>query len=306
LKKQIIILGLLLILMSSCGPSPEVIAKQTADLAKETARQRTKTPMVTPTTTPTPTSTATQTQTLTPTQTSTSTETETPTPFSPIFSNLELALNFNQESHEARSPQNVFPVGISQIALVIEYKIPERTKLHYFVYQGEEEIVSEKLIYLDPERNKTATWMKKQYGFQEEGIYEVRIEFGEELIFTHQFEIKWIPTLWPVDIGTDIDIMSGKVKNAGTEFPSGTKYLFAAFDTVNFEVGDKITSEWWLEGELYQRTDYTWYNEEWSLGRHADKLTNQINEDEELPPGSYEFRAYVNGELKQTSEFVIK
>ena len=258
----------------------------------------TATPSAIPTIIPSPTILPSPTFTLTPEPT----PTETPV-VSPEFTNLTLALDYNQDSLEPQSPQDYFPLGVSYIAVVFDYRVSSWTKLDWYIYGFDREIKATGIASLNAGEDRKAFIVRPEMGL-DEGSYEFVFELDGQPVLEKRFDVYWNPTIWPIAIGTDV-YNDYTVANEDNKFLHGTEFLFATYPTINFLVGDELFVEWFVNDEKLGEHQYVWDNSEWSSGMHVNKIDNQIEPDKPLPIGNYELFIYVNGVPKQCKAFQI-
>jgi hypothetical protein len=296
-----ILLLLVLVLISACNTiqAPPVTSTPEEIIAS------THTPLPTATSTATSLPTPSQTPSATPSPSTTPTQTPSPTatPKPPEFSNLILALDYNQVSNEPLSPRDYFPLGVSYIAAVLDYNVQGWNKLDWVIYDVDEKKISSGITGLTTGEGKHAFIMRPEKGL-DEGNYELILKLDDETVLSHSFDVFWTPTLWPISIGKGV-YQTGEAGDIGESFPFGVEYLAASYPTINFQVGDELYAEWFVDGEKLGEHQYTWDNSEWSTGIHANAIENQTESGSPLPIGDYEIIVSVNGIPAQCKAFTI-
>lgn len=301
----LLVLTFLALFVSACNVAPKTDSAETPEGAVTITAVWTETPpptalpSATTTLTPTPTSLPSATATLVPT----ATPLPTATPVSPEFSNLILALDYDEVSREPLSPRDYFPAGVSYIAVLFDYTVPGSTRLDWQIVGANEKIEASGTATLTTGEGKKAFIVRPEYGL-DEGDYELIVEFNGEVVLAQGFQVYWNPTLWPITLGANIYV-NGEVTDIGDRFPFGTEFLFASYPTINFSVGDELVAEWFVDGEKLGEYHYVWDNPDWSTGVHTNKIDNQVDSGSPLPVGNYELHVLVNDVPKQCKAFAI-
>ena len=292
-----------LVLMAACSSSPEISVVETSVTIAVATESWTKTPVPTMTSSTTPTIISSPTVLPSPTFTSTPEPTPTETPILPEFTNLTLALDYNQDSLEPKSSQDYFPLGVSYMAVVFDYRVPSWTKLDWYIYGSDGVIEASGIASLSAGEDKMAFIVRPETGL-DGGSYELIFELDGQPVLEKQFDVYWNPTIWPITIGTDV-YDDYTVANEDNKFSYGTEFLYATYPTINFLIDDKIFVEWFVNDEKLGEHQYIWDNSKWSSGVHVNKIDNQVEPDNPLPVGIYEMFIYVNGKPKQCKAFKI-
>ena len=303
--RYLLFLTILVLFVSACNAPPEADSAETPEgtLIVTNAGTETPSPQASPSATvtlaPTPTSLPSATATLVPT----ATPLPTATPVSPEFSNLILALDYNQVSREPLSPRDYFPAGVSYIAVLFDYTVPGSTRLDWQIVGANEKTEASGTATLTTGEGRKAFIVRPEFGL-DEGDYELIVEFSGEVVLAKGFQVYWNPTLWPITLGANIYV-NGEVADIGDRFPFGTEFLFASYPTINFSVGDELVAEWFVEGEKLGEYRYVWSNPDWSTGIHTNKIDNQVESGNPLPVGNYELIISVNNLPNQCKAFAI-
>lgn len=93
----------------------------------------------------------------------------------------------------------------------------------------------------------------------------------------------------------------GNPIDVATSFPAGTSIVYAFASYEGMSDGADCASVWYLDGEEEVRSDF-----EWSLGQSGETWIANINDDDGLPPGRYDWELYVEEELVLTGSFAVQ
>jgi hypothetical protein len=295
-------LAALLILISACTSVPGTDTTESLEIDNiaefpTATSSATALPSATATLTPTPTPTA------TPTLVPTVTPTPTATPVPPEFNNLVLALDYDRASFTPLSPRDYFPFGVTYIAVIFDYSVPNTTRLDWYIHGAEGQVEASGMISLNSRNSQKAFIVRPQMGL-DEGQYELSLELDGEIMLSRQFEVFWNPTLWPITVGTNFSA-NMEIIGVDDRFPLGSEFLFASYPTINFTVGDELVAEWFVDGLKLGEHRFVWNNPDWSTGIHANVIDNQVDDAAPLPAGNYEIIIYVNDVPQQCKAFQV-
>lgn len=291
------LLTFLLFFVAACSSASETAVNETPESVAAATDLWTNTP--TPTIEPSPTATFTP----LPTSTATPSPTPTETPFAAQFSNLTLALDYDQKSLEPISPRDYFPLGVTYIAAVFDYLLPDTTNVYWSIYGENGDVADTGVVNLNARADREGFIIRPEEGL-DQGQYELVFELGDEVVLSTQFDVFWEPTIWPLMIHTDPNA-NYKATNTYEQFVFGTEHVYSTFPAINFQIDDVIFVEWFVDGEKLGERQLVWDNAEWSTGIHGSKIDNQLVPEDPLPVGKYEAVIYVNDVPKQCKAFEI-
>lgn len=135
-----------------------------------------------------------------------------------------------------------------------------------------------------------------------DGVYRLELRYDNRLLACQSFALGVEATGVSPRFG-EITFASGQQNDApvgvGTQFPSGTKEIYAFFDYQGMTDGLQWRQIWYVDGESGLDTSDTW-----EAGGQGNFWIS-INSRQGLPDGDYLLELYVGDRLAQQGEFTI-